>query len=62
MIIWLASFPKSGNTWLRSIVSSLIYSDDGIFNFSLNKNISQFPTKAHLNDFTNDFSAGYSYT
>ncbi len=56
MIIWLASFPKSGNTWLRSIVSSLIYSDDGIFNFSLNKNISQFPTKAHLNDFTNDFN------
>ena len=25
MIIWLASYPKSGNTWLRSIISSLIY-------------------------------------
>tara|TARA_B100001121_G_scaffold288893_1_gene287396 strand:+ start:640 stop:1482 length:843 start_codon:yes stop_codon:yes gene_type:complete len=56
MIIWLSSFPKSGNTWLRSIVSSLVYSDDGIFNFSLNKKIRQFPSKEHLLDFTNDFN------
>ena len=55
MIIWLASFPKSGNTWLRSIISSLIYSDDGVFNFDLNKKISQFPTKKHIEDFTDNF-------
>ncbi len=56
MIIWIASFPKSGNTWLRSIVSSLIFSEDGIFNFKLNKNIKQFPTTEHLKDFTDDFN------
>ena len=28
MIIWLASYPKSGNTWVRHI-SSLIYSNQG---------------------------------
>ena len=56
MIIWLASFPKSGNTWLRSIVSSLVYSNDGIFNFNLNKKISQFPTKKHMEDFTVSFN------
>ena len=33
MIIWLASYPKSGNTWVRSMVASLLYTDDGFFNF-----------------------------
>ena len=33
MIIWLASYPKSGNTLLRSILSSYFYSNDGIFTF-----------------------------
>ena len=45
MIIWLASYPKSGNTWVRSIISSLLYSSDGDFNFDLIKKIKQFPEK-----------------
>ena len=45
MIIWLASYPKSGNTWVRSIISALLYTDDGNFNFNLINNIRQFPTK-----------------
>ena len=56
MIIWLASFPKSGNTWLRSIISSLIYSDDGIFNFELNKKIKQFPSIPFFQDLTQDYN------
>ena len=43
MIIWLASYPKSGNTLLRSMLSSYFFSDDGIFNFDLLNNIKQFP-------------------
>ena len=39
MIVWLASYPKSGNTWLRSIISALVYSKDGLFNFELLKKI-----------------------
>ena len=27
MIIWLASYPKSGNTWVRHFLASLIYSN-----------------------------------
>ena len=27
MIIWLASYPKSGNTWVRSIVNQLAFQD-----------------------------------
>ena len=36
-IIFLASYPKSGNTWLRSIISSLIY-NQGNFHFEDLKN------------------------
>ena len=43
MIIWLASYPKSGNTLVRSLLSSYIFSKDGNFNFKLLKNIKQFP-------------------
>ena len=52
MIIWLASYPKSGNTWVRSIISSLIFTEDGNFDFSLIKNIKQFPIEEQLEQFT----------
>ena len=55
MIIWIASYPKSGNTWLRSIISALVYSDDGIFNFNLLKKIQQFPEKIYFKDLIKDF-------
>ena len=43
MIVWLASYPKSGNTFVRSLLSSYIFSEDGNFNFELLTNIKQFP-------------------
>jgi len=44
MIIWLASYPKSGNTLLRSMLSAYFFSKDGIYdNFKLIKSIRQFP-------------------
>jgi len=43
MIIWLASYPKSGNTYLRSMLSAYLFSENGKFNFDLLKNINQFP-------------------
>ena len=43
MIIWIASYPKSGNTWVRSIISSYFFSEKGDFDFSLLKNISLYP-------------------
>ena len=56
MIIWIASYPKSGNTWLRSIISSLLYTTDGIFDFKLIKKIKQFPTRNQFQDFTKNFN------
>ena len=43
MIIWLASYPKSGNTLVRSMLSSYFFSKDGMFNFDLLNNIKKFP-------------------
>jgi hypothetical protein len=56
MIIWLASYPKSGNTWVRSIISSLLYSEDGNFNFTLIEKIDQFPEKKYFKDLIKDFN------
>lgn len=47
MFIWLASYPKSGNTLLRSMLAAYFFSKDGIYNFSLIRNIRQFPN-THL--------------
>ena len=43
MIIWIASYPKSGNTYLRSFLASYYFSDDGKFSFDQLLNIHQFP-------------------
>ena len=54
MIFWIASYPKSGNTWLRALLSSYFYSEDGIFQQDLLKNIAQFPEKRHFSEFNYD--------
>ena len=45
MIIWCASYPKSGNTWVRAILTALLYSKDGIFSFNLLNEVNQFPLR-----------------
>ena len=57
MIIWLASYPKSGNTWLRSLLASYYFSKDGSFDFKLLDNIDQFPSTQFFRDKKNTFSA-----
>jgi hypothetical protein len=48
MIVWLASYPKSGNTLLRSLLSSYFFSNDGDFTFNHLYKISQFPAVHHF--------------
>ena len=43
MIIWLASYPKSGNTYVRAFLSAYYFSENGQFDFSQILNIEQFP-------------------
>jgi len=57
MIIWLSSYPKNGNTWLRALISAYYYSDDGFFIGDRNlENIQQFPVKKSLEGFNFDLS------
>jgi len=42
-IVWLASYPKSGNTWIRAFLSSYLFSQNGEFEFSLLNKIEKFP-------------------
>ena len=39
MIIWLASYPQSGSNFVRSLLSSYIFSQDGSFHSELIENI-----------------------
>tara|TARA_B100001123_G_scaffold179230_1_gene205360 strand:+ start:1270 stop:2106 length:837 start_codon:yes stop_codon:yes gene_type:complete len=56
MIVWCASYPKSGNTWIKAIITSLLYSEEGIFNFDLLKKIGQFPIRHQFKEFIDDYS------
>ena len=55
MIIWLSSYPKSGNTWLRSLLASYYFSKEGDFNFNLLKNIDQFPSYDYFKNYDKTF-------
>ena len=50
MIIWLASYPKSGNTWVRSFLTSLLYDKKNDEVLSAISNISQYPLRSHFNN------------
>ena len=52
MIIWLASYPKSGNTWVRSFLSAYYYSSEGKFDFELLKNIPNFNVSDFISEKT----------
>jgi len=48
MIIWLASYPKSGNTWVRFFILSLLFGNKKEINLDHLKNIEQFPSKSQF--------------
>ena len=48
MIIWLTSYPKSGNTWVRFFILSLLFGNKRKINLDHLKNIEQFPSKSQF--------------
>ena len=54
MILWIASYPKSGNTWLRILISCYYYTKNGVFYENVFKKIGQFPEKMHFKNFKYD--------
>ena len=47
-IFWVASFPKSGNTLMRSILTSLFFTNNGNFSLEILKYIDQFENTSHI--------------
>jgi len=56
MIIWLASYPKSGNTYVRAFLSAYYFSENGQFDFSQISNINQFPHEKFFKEKVNSIS------
>tara|TARA_B100001057_G_scaffold10716_1_gene10209 strand:+ start:290 stop:1129 length:840 start_codon:yes stop_codon:yes gene_type:complete len=55
MIVWLASYPKSGNTWIRIFLSTLLYSNKKT-KVDINKeHLKQFPLKKHFKGLVDNF-------
>ncbi len=53
MIIWLSSYPKSGNTWVRLFLNSLLFTKDSSVNINEIK-IEQFPSRKYFIGITNN--------
>ena len=45
MIIWIASYPKSGNTWVRSFLTAYYFCENGIFDINKLNLIEDYPNK-----------------
>ena len=55
MIIWIASYPKSGNTWLRSFITSLLYKDDNSNMLDKLRQIHAYPLRKDFYNLLDDF-------
>ena len=56
MIIWIASYPKSGNTWLRALLASYYFTNEGSFSLSLLDKIDAFPSDKLFKEYKDQFS------
>ena len=55
MIIWLASYPKSGNTWLRFFILSLLMGKKTDLNLNHLRAIANYPDKSHFKGLISDY-------
>jgi hypothetical protein len=56
MIIWLASYPKSGNTWLRSFLVNYLNKRTSNFDLNLVEQIQKFPNLKFFDEFNVNFN------
>lgn len=56
MIIWLASYPKSGNTWLRAFITSLLTKSTGENSLENMRAIRAYPLTDDFYNLLDDFS------
>ena len=54
MIIWIASYPKSGNTWVRSFLTAYYFCDNGVFDINKLNRIEDYPNKQFFKEQVKD--------
>ena len=55
MIIWIASYPKSGNTWLRAFITSLLYKDKNLNSLDKLRQIHAYPLSKDFYNLMDNF-------
>ena len=55
MIIWLASYPKSGNTWLRAFITSLLFENSGPNSLANMTSIRAYPVTDDFKNLLDDY-------
>ncbi len=56
MIIWITSYPKSGNTWIRSFIYTLLYTKNITSDLNKINFIKQYPVKEQFKDLVENFN------
>ena len=56
MIVWIASYPKSGNTWIRSFLYSLLFSNEHMPDLDKIDIIDQYPARKHFKKYVTNFN------
>ncbi len=56
MIVWLASYPKSGNTWLRAFITTLLYQSIGNNALENMDNIRVYPLTENFYNLLDNFN------
>tara|TARA_Y100001936_G_C15966661_1_gene608722 strand:+ start:100 stop:951 length:852 start_codon:yes stop_codon:yes gene_type:complete len=59
-IIWISSFPKSGNTWLRLLISNYFYNNKGLFDPNVIGYIPKFPLEKYVQHIRRDLGSEIS--
>ena len=52
-IIWISSYPKSGNTWLRFLIANYFFNGEHKNDFNISENILYFPIPSYLKKIAN---------
>jgi aryl sulfotransferase len=60
-IVWLASFPKSGNTWLRAMISALLHPEQILDDLNAMRGGRELIERQYLDDICGVDSANLSY-
>ena len=55
MIVWIASYPKSGNTWIRFFIISLLMGDKTRLNLNHLKAILAYPNVSQFENLISNF-------